>query len=46
MTRPLRIDVVGGWYHVMARGIECRSVFRDDRDNAHFLELAGEGEGG
>ena len=39
MTRPLRIDVVGGWYHVTARGIERRSVFRNDRDNAHFLEL-------
>ena len=39
MTRPLRIDVVGSWYHVTARGIERRSVFRNDRDNAHFLEL-------
>jgi len=22
MARPLRIDVDGGWYHVMSRGIE------------------------
>lgn len=41
MTRPLRIDVAGGWYHVTARGIERRAVFQDDRDHAHFLELLG-----
>lgn len=28
-----------GWYHVTARGLERRSIFRTDRDNEHFLEL-------
>lgn len=39
MARPLRIDVPGGWYHVTARGIERRAIYRDDRDREHFLEL-------
>jgi putative transposase len=39
MARPLRIDVAGGWYHVTARGIERRAIYRDDRDRGHFLEL-------
>jgi REP element-mobilizing transposase RayT len=39
MSRPLRIDVAGGWYHVTARGIERRKIYRDDRDKEHFLEV-------
>jgi putative transposase len=39
MTRPLRVDVADGWYHVMARGIEGRTIFGDDRDRWHFLDL-------
>lgn len=39
MSRPLRIDVPGGWYHIMARGIERRAIFLDDRYREHFLEL-------
>src|SRR5580704_3834873 len=39
MSRPLRIQRVGGWYHVTARGNERKAVFRGDRDRAHFLEL-------
>ena len=39
MARPLRIDLAGGWYHVTARGIERRAIYRDDRDREHFLEL-------
>jgi len=38
MSRPLRIDVEGGWYHVMSRGIEewrdvtpITTVFRDPK---------------
>ena len=41
MTRPLRIDVEGGWYHVMSRGIERRVIFPDESYCAHFLELLG-----
>jgi len=42
MSRPLRIEVAGGWYHVTARGNERRAIFRDDRDRRYFLELVGE----
>jgi len=39
MSRPVRVDVEGGWYHVSARGIERRPIFEDVRDHEHFLEL-------
>jgi len=39
MARPLRVDVADGLYHVMARGIEGRAIFGDDRDRWHFLDL-------
>ncbi len=39
MARHLRIAVVDGWYHVTARGVERRTVFEDERDHEHFLEL-------
>ncbi len=39
MARPLRVDVENGWYHVTARGIERRSIFDDEREHVHFLEL-------
>ena len=42
MARPLRIEHVGGWYHITARGNERRAIFRDDRDRFHFLGLLGE----
>ncbi len=42
MARPLRIDVENGWYHVMSRGIERRTIFVDDSYCAHFLDLLGE----
>ena len=42
MARSLRIVRLGIWYHITARGIERRPIFRDDRDCSHFLELAQE----
>ena len=42
MARPLRIDIEGGWYHVMSRGIERRVIFLDDSFRFHFLDLLGE----
>jgi len=45
MARPLRIDLAQGWYHVTARGIERRAIYRDDRDREHFLELIEEAVG-
>ncbi len=42
MARPLRLEIAGGRYHVTARGIERKSIFRDDTDRFHFLELLSE----
>ena len=42
MARPLRIERVGGWYHVTSRGNERQRIYRDDRDREHFLELLAE----
>jgi REP element-mobilizing transposase RayT len=42
MARPLRIQLAGGRYHVTARGNERKSIFRDDRDREHLLELFSE----
>jgi len=39
VSRPLRIAVENGWYHVLNRGIDGRQLFPDDRANEHFLEL-------
>ena len=37
MARGPRLDVEGGVYHVMARGVERRAIFRDDTDRQNFL---------
>ena len=42
MVRPLRIEKVGGWYHVTARGNEPKAIFRDDADRRHFLGIVAE----
>ncbi|HPA17838.1 MAG TPA: transposase [Verrucomicrobiae bacterium] len=41
MARPVRFEVEGGWYHVTARGVERRDIFRDDGDREGFLERVG-----
>ena len=41
MARSLRIDIRGGWYHVISRGIDRRDIFGGDRDYEHFLEQLG-----
>lgn len=47
MPRAARLDAVGVLHHVMARGIEKRPIFRDDRDRDDFLlRLAGLAKGG
>jgi putative transposase len=38
MTRPLRILIPGGYYHVTCRGNERKAIFRDDQDRSMFLE--------
>lgn len=42
MSRPLRIDVQGGWYHITARGHNRQAIFLDEGDRLHFLKLLGE----
>ena len=39
MARPVRIELAGGWYHVVARGNERRRIFADDKDRRRFVEL-------
>ena len=39
MTRPLRIEYPGAWYHVMNRGRRKEKVFFQERDYALFLEV-------
>jgi REP element-mobilizing transposase RayT len=41
MARPPRILQAHTWYHVIARGIDRRELFRHDRDHEHYLELLG-----
>jgi putative transposase len=38
MPRQARLDVPGLLQHVMARGIERRKIFWDDKDRSSFLE--------
>jgi putative transposase len=37
MPRQLRLNIPGLVYHVMARGIEGRDIFRNDDDREGFL---------
>ena len=39
MARPLRIEFPGAVYHVMSRGNEKASIFRDDLDRRTFLAI-------
>ena len=39
MSRPLRIEYPGAWYHVMNRGRRGESVFRREKDYLTFIEL-------
>ncbi len=39
MARPLRLEFPGAVWHVTNRGVEQRSIYGDDRDRIHFLQL-------
>ena len=41
MSRPLRIEFDGAYYHVLSRGNEQRNIFRDKDDRFSFLETLG-----
>ena len=38
MSRPPRIEIPDGVYHIVARGNERKTIYRDDVDHARFLE--------
>ena len=42
MTRPLRIEYPGAYYHVMNRGLSHGEVFLEDGDREQFFKLIGE----
>ena len=39
MSRPLRIEFEGAWYHVMNRGSGRQDIFKTDDHRAYFLSL-------
>lgn len=39
MSRPLRIEMADGIYHVTSRGLEKHNIVRDDRDRRRWHEL-------
>ena len=39
MARALRLEVAGGWYHVLNRGIERRKLFTCREDYQRFLAV-------
>ena len=38
MTRPLRIEYAGAFYHVTSRGDEKKEIYKSNRDRERFLE--------
>ncbi|BBO74538.1 hypothetical protein DSCW_19550 [Desulfosarcina widdelii] len=38
MPRQSRIDAPGALYHLIIRGIEQKSIFKDDADRNEFIE--------
>ena len=38
MPRRSRIDAPVALYHIIVRGIDKKSIFKDDADKDHFLE--------
>ena len=43
MPRQGRINIEGGVYHVIQRGIERRELFKDNKDREEFLRRLAEG---
>ena len=41
MSRPLRIELAGGLYHVTSRGDRREEIYRDDEDREAWLEQLG-----
>ncbi len=45
MSRPLRIEYPGAWYHFTCRGNERGFIFKDDSDRREFLSILKESLG-
>jgi REP element-mobilizing transposase RayT len=39
MSRPLRIEFSGAYYHVTSRGDRREAIYEDDEDRKSFLEI-------
>jgi REP element-mobilizing transposase RayT len=39
VARPLRLEFPGALWHITNRGVEQRSIYGDDSDRIHFLQL-------
>ena len=39
MSRPLRLELSGGLYHVTSRGDRREDIFLDDTDRETWLEI-------
>jgi hypothetical protein len=46
MSRPLRIQYPGAWYHVMNRGRRGEAIFSEARDYTAFIDLINETKSG
>ena len=44
MARKRRVHFVGALYHVMCRGNQGQSIFKDDRDRERYLDLLKESQ--
>ena len=42
MARSIRIQIPGGFYHVMARGNRREKIYADDDDRRFFLQTLAE----
>ncbi len=42
MSRPLRIELAGGLYHVTSRGDRREAIYRDDQDRMEWLAVLGD----
>jgi putative transposase len=44
MARKPRVHFAGALYHVMSRGNQGQSIFKDDRDRERYLDFLKEGQ--
>jgi putative transposase len=42
MSRQARLDIPGALHHIMVRGINKSTIFKDEQDKARFLERLGQ----